>query len=111
MAMAVTPNKTDSPLIVNANRVLAFPIASQRFQLISRRRGQDAKFCGCVHLQQLAQRDPLECTEAFGMLIMKECFGFLAAEALNHTLRILRDTLYVKRMIYGLAAGKPGAVF
>jgi hypothetical protein len=27
MEMAITPNETDSPLIVDANRVLALPVA------------------------------------------------------------------------------------
>jgi hypothetical protein len=29
VAMALTPDKTDSPLIIDPNRVLPFPIASQ----------------------------------------------------------------------------------
>jgi hypothetical protein len=33
VAMALTPDKTDSPLIIDPNRVLPFPIASQCFQL------------------------------------------------------------------------------
>jgi hypothetical protein len=43
VAMALTPDKTDSPLIIDPNRVLPFPIASQCFQLISRRRSQNAQ--------------------------------------------------------------------
>jgi hypothetical protein len=53
ITMAFTPNKTDAPLIVDPNRMLPFPIASQCFQLISRRRRQDVQFCGCVQLEQL----------------------------------------------------------
>jgi len=37
VTMAITPNKTDSPLIVDTNRVLPFTIASQGFQLVSGR--------------------------------------------------------------------------
>jgi len=87
LAMASNPNKADSPLLVDANRVLPFAIATQ-----SR---------GSVHLQQLAQSDPFECTEAPGMLVMKKRFGFLAAKAPDHTCMILRDALYVKRRISG----------
>lgn len=41
ITMAIAPDKTDSPPIVDPNRVLPPPIASQRFQLISGRRGQN----------------------------------------------------------------------
>jgi hypothetical protein len=41
VAMAATPDKTDSPLVIDANRVLSFPAASQCFELIARRRRQN----------------------------------------------------------------------
>jgi hypothetical protein len=50
-----------------------------------------------VQLEQFAQGDPLECTEAPGVVIMKKRFGFLAAEAPDHTSMILRDTSYFKQ--------------
>src|SRR3989338_8542988 len=37
VGVATTPDKADSPLVVDSNRVLPFPVASQRLQLISRR--------------------------------------------------------------------------
>ena len=52
IAMAITPNRTDSPLLIDANRVLPFPTASQCFQLSSRRRSQNAQLCGGVKLEQ-----------------------------------------------------------
>jgi len=96
MEMAVTPDETDSPLIVDANGVLAFPISPQGFQLVSGRRRQDAKFRSSVQLKQFAESDPLECTKALGPMIMKKRFGFLAAETLDHTSSILRVALYAK---------------
>ena len=56
IAMAITPNKTDSPLIIDTNRVLPFPTASQCFQLISRRRSQNAKT-----LQRALRVCPIAC--------------------------------------------------
>ena len=40
--VAVTPHKTDSPVIVDANAVLIFSRALECFETVSRRRGQIA---------------------------------------------------------------------
>src|SRR5216683_2087154 len=56
--MAITPHEADSPLVVDANRVLPFAITSQRFQMIAGRRSEDTQLGGSVELQQLAQRGP-----------------------------------------------------
>ncbi len=94
--MAITPHEADSPLVVDANRVLPFAITSQRFQMIAGRRSEDTQLGGSVELQQLAQSNALEGTEALAMPVVKKLLGFLRAEALNHTQSILRSTLYVK---------------
>lgn len=99
VTMALTPYKTDSPLIIDPNRVLPFPIASQCFQLISRRRGQNTQLRRSVKLEQFPQGDPLDGTEPPAEAIVKELLSFLRAKALNHTHRILRHALYVKRQI------------
>ncbi len=99
VAMALTPDKTDSPLIIDPNRVLPFPIASQCFQLISRRRSQDAQLRRSVNLEQFPQGDPLDGTEPPAVVIIKELLSFLRAKALNHTHRILRPALYVKQQM------------
>jgi len=75
--MAITPNKTDSPLIVDANRVLPFTIASRGFQLISGRRGQNAQLRGCMKLEQLSQGNPLDRAKTLAVLVMKKLFRFL----------------------------------
>jgi hypothetical protein len=97
VAMALTPDKTDSPLIIDSNRVLPFPIASQCFQLISRRRSQNAQLRRSVKLEQFPQGDPLDGAEPPTVVIVKEVLSFLRAKALNHTHRILRHALYVKQ--------------
>src|SRR5260370_34088684 len=63
MEMAIALNETDWPLIVDANRVLALPVAPYRFQLISWRGSHDGQIRRCVHLEQLAQSAPLEGTD------------------------------------------------
>jgi hypothetical protein len=95
--MALTPDKTDSPLIIDPNRVLPLPIASQWFQLISRRRSQNAQLRRSVKLKQFPQGDPLDGTEPPAVVIVKEVLSFLRAKALNHMHRVLRHALYVKQ--------------
>ena len=99
VTMALAPDKTDSPLIIDPNRVLPFPIASQCFQLISRRRSQDAQLRRSVKLEQFPQGDPLNGTEPPAVVIVKELLSFLRAKILNHTHRILRHALYVKKQM------------
>lgn len=99
VAMAVTPDKTDSPLIIDPNRVLPFPVASQCFQLISRRRSQNAQLSHGVKLEQFPQSDPLDGTKPSAMMIVEKLLSFLGAKALNHTRRILRHALYVKQLM------------
>jgi hypothetical protein len=96
MAMAVAPNETNPPLIVDPYRVLPFPISAQGFQLIPGRRRQDSQFRRGMQLQQFPQRHSLESTEPPRMLIVKELLGFRGRKALNHTQNILRVTFYVK---------------
>jgi hypothetical protein len=76
VAMALTPDKTDSSLIIDPNRGLPFPIASQCFQLISRRRSQNAKFRRSVNLEQFPQSDPFDGTESSAVAIVKEILSF-----------------------------------
>ena len=85
VAMAITPNKTDSPLIVDPNRVLPFAIASQSFQLISGRRRQNVQLRGGVKLEQLPDCNPLDSAKTLAVLVMKKLLGFFGAEALDHT--------------------------
>src|SRR6266446_1848278 len=76
VAMALTPDKTDSPLIIDPNRVLPFPIASQCFQLISRRRSQNAQLRRSVNLEQFPQGDPFDGTEPPTVVIVKQILSF-----------------------------------
>jgi len=97
--MTLTPDKTDSPLIIDPNRMLFFPIASQRFQLISGGRSQNAQLSRRVKLEQFSQGDPLDGTNSPASVIMKKLFSSLGAKALNHTPSVLRHALYVKRQM------------
>jgi hypothetical protein len=85
VTMAITPNKTDSPSIVDPNRVLPFAIASQSFQLIAGRRRQNVQLRGGVKLEQLPDCNPLDSAKTLAVLVMKKLLGFFGAEALDHT--------------------------
>jgi hypothetical protein len=57
--VAVTPNKTDAPLVVDANAPLAFPVPGKPFKM---GRGGDPKklnACRTVELRELSHCDPL----------------------------------------------------
>jgi hypothetical protein len=77
ITMAITPDETDSPLIVDPNRVLPFTIASKCFQLISGRRCQNAQLRGCMKLEQLPYRNPLDRAKTLAVLVMKKILRFV----------------------------------
>jgi hypothetical protein len=95
--MAISPNKTDPPLLIDADRMLSLPIAAQRLQLIARRRSKNPQVRCSVQLQQFSQRNPLKRTKALAMLIVKKRLSVLGAEALDHPQSVTRIALYVKR--------------
>jgi hypothetical protein len=98
IAVPIAPDKTNAPLIVDANGMLPLAISFMRLQLIPRRRSEYPQFGGSMQLEQFSQRDALDRAEASAVLIMKKLLGLFRGEALDHTRRILRDTLYVKRI-------------
>jgi hypothetical protein len=75
VGIAIAPDKADAPLVVDANAVLPFPITSQRFQVIARRRPQIAKFRGDVQLPQLSLGHPFASPKAFDSLPAVKLFG------------------------------------
>jgi hypothetical protein len=56
VGVSVAPRETDSPLSINTNAVLAFPITLQRFQPVSRRNGQTFETNRGVQQLQLVKR-------------------------------------------------------
>jgi hypothetical protein len=98
IAVAIAPDKTAAPLIIDSDRALPFPVSSKRFQLIPRRRSQNPQFRSCVELEQLPQGDALDGAKTLAVMILKEFLGVPRAKALNHTPRILRSALYVKHV-------------
>jgi hypothetical protein len=99
IAVAIAPEKADAPLGIDPNGVLSLTVPSQRLQLISRRRGQDAQFRRGVELEEFPECDAFDGAETPAVMIMKKVLRLLRAKAPNHTPSILRDTLYVKGIL------------
>jgi len=97
--MAFAPDKADAPLIIDSDRVLSFPISSQRLQLVPRRRSQDPQFCRGVELEQFPQGNALDGAKTLAVMIVEKLLCFLRAKAPDHTPRVPRNTLYVKRLL------------
>jgi hypothetical protein len=78
------PDKADSPLVVDANAVLALAVGLQCLQLIARRHTQAAEFRGGVDLKQLAPRDALDVAEAGYRAAVKQGLRIGARKRANH---------------------------
>jgi len=98
VAVAIAPDKTDAPLIIDSDRVLPFPLSSECFQLIPWRSSQNPQFRSRVELEQLPQGHAFDGAKTLAVMILKQFLGVPRAKALNHTPRIPRIALYVKRM-------------
>jgi len=55
MGVAVRPLKHDSPLIVHANTMKAFPVSPQHFETVSRKRSEIPKLMGSVDQIELSE--------------------------------------------------------
>jgi hypothetical protein len=62
--MTILPDKTDAPLIVHANAVLAPSAAMQSLQVIARRRSKVTQFNRSVELTKFAASDSLDVAES-----------------------------------------------
>lgn len=97
VCVAVSPAKTDSPLLVDSYAVLPAPIAREFLETIGRRYPQVVERVGSVQDKELPQGDPLDTAELAGSLTLKDLFRLAATEALDHGLSITRHDNNVKR--------------
>jgi hypothetical protein len=82
--VALAPNETNTPLIVDPNTMLACPVSAQAFQPIARRRSQIAEPRGEMQLVQLSPCDALNRLKPPHRFSLEEAFGIRAAEGANH---------------------------
>lgn len=79
------PNKTDAPLIVDADTVLSFPIIFQCFEAVGRRRPQIIERLRLIQHEQLAQGDLLNFARQFARHVgPPNFFGFSGCKSDNH---------------------------
>lgn len=82
--VALTPQKADPPLFIDANAVPAFAVAFERFQVVARRHGQLLQLGGRVQEQQFASGAALKVRrEAPGQFGPEDPLGFGAREVDN----------------------------
>jgi len=80
--VAAAPAKTDTPLAIDSDAVLAFPIAFECFQPIARWNEQILQANSCVQHAQLRQGDLLNALrQSAGELAVPNLFGFAVAKA------------------------------
>ena len=82
--MAINPHKANPPLGVDADAVLAFPVAFEGFQLVTWWHPQKIQHRGRVHLLQLAQRHSFKVGESGNPLTRKQSLRIVALETLDH---------------------------
>ena len=93
VSVAFAPAEANAPLVVDADAVLPFTAALQRFEPVARRHGHVPQLCGRVQQQQFASCATLNGRrEAAGQLGPEHPLGFRAGKAQNHrgilTLRV-----------------------
>jgi hypothetical protein len=86
------PCKTDPPLVIDSNAVLALPISGELFDPISRRNAQILQRLRVVQYRELPTCDVLDAPKPWTALSLKERFGVLAPERLYHPETLLRVT-------------------
>ena len=82
---SILPAKADSPLVVDANTVLAGAIAGQLFQAIAWRRPQVFQILGGINQPQFAQHETMELgREMPDPLPAEKPFRVTITETVNH---------------------------
>jgi hypothetical protein len=97
VGISVTPHKTKTPLVVDPDTVLPFPIAAQGFQTVPRRCCQIAQLRSAVQLAELSAGDPFHGSKATTRLPVVKSPGFRATERPDHLSILYRITLNVKQ--------------
>ncbi len=93
------PLEANSPLIVNANTVLALAVAYQSFKAIAGQNGQVSERCGRLQTVKLQARGALESRESLGAFAGGEVSGPTVPVADNHWRNMTGITCYVKRNV------------
>ena len=97
--MAFAPPEANAPLVIDANAVLPFKAALQRFEPVARRHGHLPQFRGGMQSQQLASCAALNVRrEPAGHFRPEYPLRFRARETLNHRGIVTPDVNIVKSL-------------
>ncbi len=98
LGSAVSPDKADSPLVVDANDVLSNPVSLQQFETISRWSRQVCQSFRLMDLPQLTLCHPLNIgAQSPRQTAMEQCFGIAIGEGADHPSLYTRRVMNVKR--------------
>ena len=78
------PHEANTPLVIDANAVLALAIAFQRLELITWRNAQTGEFGCCMQLQQLAPGHTFDVPETSHGLSVEQRLGVVTRKRANH---------------------------
>jgi hypothetical protein len=84
MRLALLPDKADPPLVVDADRMLPGPVASQGLKPVARRRAQIIQPASRMQQKQLAADAALYRREMPNRPVVKQEFGILLRERSDH---------------------------
>jgi hypothetical protein len=82
--ISITPDETNTPLVVDADAVLPFALAPQSLQPIARRRSQIAQLRSAIQLPQFAPRHMLDRSKLSARTSLVKLFRLVAFEGLDH---------------------------
>ncbi len=85
MGIPIAPNKTNTPLIINANAMLPFALTMERFQTIAWWRRKVTQLRRTIQLPKLPASDGLDGLKSTTALTSMKPLGFRAAERINHS--------------------------
>ena len=106
IAVAIAPDKADAPLSIDSDGVLPFAVSSQRLQLISRRRGQDAQFRRGMKLEEFPQGDAFDGAEAPAVMIVEKVLRLLQRRKLRITPPSILRRYVIRQGYFGAAHAK-----
>jgi len=84
VGVAITPSKTDPPLVINANAVLSLAFAAKPFQSVARKHTENSKIIRRVEHIELPKSRALDGAKLPAGLAMKKPLSLIAAERFDH---------------------------
>lgn len=97
VSIAIAPDKTNPPLIIDSDGVLALPVATESLQSVSRRRGQISQFDGTIYLSEFSLRNALDRPESSTRLAVMKSLCFRRTERSDHLPILFRIAFNGKR--------------